>query len=139
MRLMRYFFEGWDEAEFDRQGEAFAKQELQGLIRPAAWTYLQERLSPHNERVVVSASMEAWLKPWCDLHGIALLCTRMERREGKITGRFATPNCYGAEKVRRLEHAFDLKGYKEIHAFGDSRGDRELLAFADHGFYRYFH
>ena len=66
-----------------------------------------------------------------------------------LTGRFSTPNCYGLEKVRRLkEYLRNTDSVKAplpfgeaergcrdsaIIAYGDSRGDRELLAWADEG------
>jgi phosphoserine phosphatase len=52
------------------------------------------------------------------------------------TGDLALPNCYGAEKSRRLS---DLLGEREaytLYAYGDSTGDRELLAMADFAYYR---
>lgn len=52
---------------------------------------------------------------------------------GYLTGRFITLNCYGQEKVKRLlEIEPDRKEYILV-AYGDSRGDKELLEFADHG------
>jgi phosphoserine phosphatase len=44
---------------------------------------------------------------------------------------FISKNCYGQEKVNRLlEVEPDRKNYY-LYAYGDSRGDREMLAFAD--------
>ena len=59
--------------------------------------------------------------------------------EGRLTGRFLTKNCYGAEKVNRLREV--LVAPREeyyIVAFGDSRGDKELLAYADKGYFKPF-
>ena len=42
------------------------------------------------------------------------------------------------ERVRRMEEAFPgREGYRVV-AFGDSRGDREMLAFADEAHYKPF-
>ena len=52
---------------------------------------------------------------------------------GKLTGRFLTKNCYGPEKVNRLlEIEPDRRKYF-LYAYGDSRGDKEILEFADRG------
>lgn len=63
--------------------------------------------------------------------------TKMEFDEKGFTGRFLSKNCYGKEKVSRLlcEYPDIEKQRKEffITAFGDSRGDKELLEFADEG------
>ena len=48
-------------------------------------------------------------------------------------------NCYGAEKVRRI--SVMLPAPREdcyIVAFGDSRGDREMLEYADEAHYKPF-
>ena len=70
--------------------------------------------------------------------GIEIAGTQIEVINGKLTGRFLTRNCYGKEKVGRLLQLYpDRKSYRLI-AYGDSRGDRELLAFADESHYREF-
>jgi phosphatidylglycerophosphatase C len=55
----------------------------------------------------------------------------------RATGGFATPNCRGPEKVARLKAAFgedvELKA-----AYGDTGGDREMLAMATTAGYRVF-
>ncbi|MDR3002494.1 MAG: HAD-IB family hydrolase [Fibromonadaceae bacterium] len=92
----------------------------------------------HNDKIIViSASMENWIKPWADKMEIdTVLATKIETDEnGLITGKFLTKNCYGQEKVNRLLEMFpNRKDYKLI-AYGDSRGDKELIEFADKGFY----
>ena len=51
--------------------------------------------------------------------------------DGRLTGRFLTPNCYGQEKVRRILTLHPDRSAYHLTAYGDSRGDREMLAFAD--------
>lgn len=55
-----------------------------------------------------------------------------------LSGYFATPNCYGAQKAIRIKARYDLAKYDEIYAYGDSKGDREMLALATHAFYKNF-
>jgi phosphoserine phosphatase len=62
----------------------------------------------------------------------------MEYQDGKFTGRFATANCNGQEKVNRINSYLDLKQYKPVFAYGNSSGDKPMLDMADHGFYRHF-
>ena len=51
--------------------------------------------------------------------------------------RLTTPNCYGAQKVVRINswlaerHPDAVRDEFRIVAYGDSRGDREMLAMAD--------
>ena len=47
-------------------------------------------------------------------------------------------NCKGTEKVNRLKAYLDISTYDEIIAFGDTRGDKEMLGLAGKSYYRYF-
>ena len=64
-----------------------------------------------------------------------VVCTRLERGlDGRLNGRLEGPNCRGAEKAPRLEAWLVENGLAEatLWAYGDSAGDDELLARADH-------
>jgi phosphoserine phosphatase len=49
-----------------------------------------------------------------------------------------TKNCYGEEKVNRLKSLYPNRQDYHLTAFGDSRGDKELLAFADESHFKPF-
>ena len=55
--------------------------------------------------------------------------------DGRCTGALVGGNCRGPEKVRRLHAWLDAhhggRDAVELWAYGDSPGDRELLAAAD--------
>jgi phosphatidylglycerophosphatase C len=99
------------------------------------------RLEWHRARgddvVVVSASPELYLAPLGRALGCrAVLATRLEvGDDGRLTGRILGRNVRGAEKVARLEDWLAGRGV-ELWAYGDSAGDRELLARADRRFLR---
>ena len=42
------------------------------------------------------------------------------------------------EKGNRVKEAYNLDDYDRIYAYGDSRGDKELLELADKSFYKPF-
>lgn len=68
-----------------------------------------------------------------------VLCTEAEFDGNDVlTGNFATDNCYGMEKVRRLKQKYPDRQKFKLVAYGDSSGDREMLDFADEGFNRHF-
>jgi phosphoserine phosphatase len=78
-----------------------------------------------------------WIKPWAEAQGMELICTRMKQVDGIFTGEYDTPNCYGPEKLRRLKTRIPkLENYEAIYAYGDSKGDRELLSIASHPVYK---
>ena len=87
--------------------------------------------------MIVSASIDNWVAPF--FQNVLVLGTQIEVRNGRLTGKFLTPNCYGEEKVNRVKAV--LKQPREhyyIVAFGDSRGDKELLTYADEAHFKPF-
>ena len=67
-----------------------------------------------------------------------ILGTQIEEKDGLLTGRFLTKNCYGEEKVNRLLKKYPNRKDYHLMAYGDSQGDKELLAFADEAHYKPF-
>ena len=94
---------------------------------------LKEHIDHGDTVYVISASLPEWVEPWCRQLGVnAVLVTEIEvNDQGRITGRFKTKNCFGQEKVDRLLKVEPERDTYVLHAYGDSRGDLELLAFAD--------
>ncbi len=133
-RFLRYFFRGWPENEFYTVARRYALNTIDRLVRPRARARLSHHQKQGHRIVVVSASLQAWLQPWCDKNNFELIAGKAETQNGRLTGRLALPNCYGAEKVRRLHEKYDLKACSTIFAYGDSRGDKEMLEIADHAF-----
>jgi phosphatidylglycerophosphatase C len=134
--LIARLLQGYPYAELRAHGEAFAHQ-LSTRVRPS----MAERLAWHRDRghrlVLVSASLDVYLAPVCDQLGFdGILATSLEvGHDGCLTGRLNGANVRRAEKAARLRLWLDTElngaGY-ELWAYGDSAGDRELLAMADH-------
>ena len=70
--------------------------------------------------------------------GVRLIATNLVIDQGKITGNIDGNNCYGEEKVNRIKQLYDLNSYSIIYAYGDSSGDRPMLALAQKPFYKPF-
>jgi len=88
--------------------------------------------------VVISASLECWLKPWCEKNDLDLICTKMRFDDGKVSGRFLGRNCHGQEKADKIKESFDLKKFDKIYAYGDSSGDRQMLELSTNPHFRVF-
>ena len=114
-------------------GERFAAHVLPDLLRQEAMQRLKWHQQQGHRCVVISASLELYVRPWAIMAGFDdVIATRLETREdGGITGKLSGANCYGIEKVRRLETLLGTRDGYTLYAYGDSRGDRELLGFAD--------
>ena len=85
-----------------------------------------------HEIVVISASLAVYVAPVVATLGAhATLATEVEVVDGRLTGRLVDGNVRAATKVARLTAW--LQGERaEVWAYGDSSGDTELLAAADH-------
>ena len=134
-RLFTWFFQGMSIETFDALCQSFALSHRH-LLRPDTVRLLQQALSEGAEVLVVSASIDNWVQPFFSTFHLPpstfhVLCTQIEVIDGRLTGRFLTPNCYGQEKVRRILALHPDRSAYRLTAYGDSRGDRELLAFAD--------
>ena len=131
-RLLYHCFHDMPEHDFKDFCKRFAHSHT-SIIRTDLLTRLKEAEAQGAELIVITASPELWVSHF--LPGTTVLGTKMEFSEKGFTGRFLTPNCYGQEKVNRLlQHIPDITDHRSryhITAYGDSRGDRELLAFAD--------
>jgi HAD superfamily hydrolase (TIGR01490 family) len=118
----------------------FATNVVPGLLRPEAMQRLRWHKQQGHRCVVISASLELYVRPWAIRAGFDdVLATHLQiHEEGHSTGKLAGANCFGPEKVQRLQALLgDRDGYI-LYAYGDSRGDRELLSSADYAYYRQF-
>jgi HAD superfamily hydrolase (TIGR01490 family) len=136
--MLSYFFKGMDEQRFLNVAKEYSLKHIDEILRSKA----MEKIVWHKEQghkvVVVSASMECWLKPWCNKNGLDVIATKIEIKEGMVTGKFLSKNCYGIEKANKVKEAYNLSDYDYIYAYGDTRGDKELLELADENFYKPF-
>jgi phosphatidylglycerophosphatase C len=117
------------EATAASYGEILARQ----ITAPMRMVLDRHRRSG-DRLVVVSASLELYLAVAAERLGMHhVIGTRLEvGPDGRLTGRLEGSNCRGPEKARRLRAWLAEEGIGEaaIVAYGNSRGDRELLAMA---------
>lgn len=137
-KVFRMCFGGMTLDDFNALCEDYARKQ-KGILRTDGMRCVDEALRRGCKVVVISASIDNWVRPFFQgREGIEIAGTQIEVVDGKLTGRFLTRNCYGSEKVARLLELYpDRKSYRLV-AYGDSRGDRELLAYADEAHYREF-
>jgi phosphatidylglycerophosphatase C len=137
-KLIAHFFKSGDARQFQKLAEQYSLERIDKIVRPKAIEKIRWHQNQGHQVVIVSASIESWLRAWCDKNNIELIATRLEVKGRKLTGKFATKNCYGLEKANRVKEAFELSLYDHIYAYGDSHGDKELLALAVESFYKPF-
>ena len=135
--FLRSLWAGTSAESYRLAAENYARGPLEKNLRPLAVRVFLNHIERGDDVWIVTASMRDWVAFWADRYGIPVIGTEFEVENGILTGRLATPNCRGREKVVRIRQAIDLSGYSKVFAYGDSRGDREMLALADEAVYRW--
>jgi phosphatidylglycerophosphatase C len=137
--LVRRTLTGYDARTIAGIAAEFADDLVARHLRPDVVERLAWHRNQGHELVLVSASFTSYLDPiGARLGFAAVLATELAvGDDGRLTGELVRPNVRGAEKVRRLDEwlgatASDA-GPAFLWAYGDSSGDRDLLARADQG------
>ena len=137
-KMFDFGFKDTSETDITAKAEYFAINILSDLIRPEALARMKWHQDRGDEVIVVSASLDLYLRPWCTQYGIQLICNQVEIINGKLTGNFIGHDCSANEKSRRVESAYNLDSYNNIYAYSDTVEDKELLQLANYPFYRHF-
>jgi len=134
-KVFAHFFKGMRISDFDTICQEFAASSRH-LLRPKGIQAINKAQSEGAEVLIVSASIDNWVQPF--FADVKVLGTQIEVKDGLLTGRFLTKNCYGQEKVNRILALYPHRQDYHLTAFGDSRGDKELLAWADESYFKPF-
>ncbi len=138
-KVLIHFLRGKEQQKLQNLADRFAAQHLPKLLRPEALNRLQWHQQQGHQTILVSASLELYLLPWGKIMNFNhVLGTQLVLQESYHTGRILGQNCYGKEKIRRLENLLgDLSQYC-LYAYGDSSGDIPLLKRVTYPYYRKF-
>jgi HAD superfamily hydrolase (TIGR01490 family) len=134
---IRFSLTGASLVHLQASGVAFAERVLPPTLRPQALERLRWHQAQGDTVVIVSGALEVALSHWCAQHGVELIASRLEIRDGVATGRYAGAQCVREEKVRRIRERFDLARFGTIHAYGDTPEDEAMLALAHRRWYRW--
>jgi len=137
--LIRVFLTGVSSAWLSQQAERYCALHWDKLMRPKALQGVAAQLESGAKITLCSASPELLLAPFAKRLGIALIGTQLEEQDGLLTGRILGNNCRCAAKVARLKAVYGSLEQYHLRAFGDSRGDFELLAAAQEAHWKPFH
>jgi phosphatidylglycerophosphatase C len=133
-----HLFRGVPADDLDDRGRAYAPT-LVELLRPEMLEQVRWHQREHHAVVIVSASLGVYLRPLAEHLGLdaALAVELVTGADGCLTGGvIGELNTRGPEKVARLTtwvaERFGPATACELWAYGDSAGDEDLLALADH-------
>jgi HAD superfamily phosphoserine phosphatase-like hydrolase len=142
VRAIGRLFAGADPQRLRAVGLAHAWR-VRRRLRPAALERIEWHRAQGHVLVLASASVDFYVEPLARaLRFDHVVCTRPAVVAGasgeRCDGTLAGEDCTGAAKVRQLEAVLGPLAAVELHAYGDSAGDRELLAAARHAHWRPF-
>jgi HAD superfamily phosphoserine phosphatase-like hydrolase len=127
-------FAGRDAAEIAHRGECFARDELPAMLRPDAVQRIDRHRAQGHRLVLVSASLDLYLAPWCRQHGMELLCNRLDARDGRLTGRYNRHDI-GTDKAEAIRRTAGICRAVPASAQATAAGDRPMLALAHERWY----
>lgn len=137
--LITTFLTDVEEKWVSTKAEQFCQAYWSRLMRPAGLMAVANEVRSSATVTLCSASPEIVLRPFAERLGIGLIGTQLEVKEGKFTGRISGHNCRCMQKIIRLEKDYGPLTDYDLRAWGDTRGDYELLSAAADPHWRHFH
>ena len=137
--VTRRFFKNASVASVQSKAAQFAADIIPKLIRPQAQARLDEKKAHPESLYICSASIAPYLRAWGASQGIEnILATELEISGDRYTGEIKGWNIWGEGKMRRILAEFAPHPVRIKEAYGDSRGDKEMLHAADVSYFRPF-
>lgn len=136
--LITTFLAGCDEKWVQDKAEAYCLRTWKKLMRPAGLMAVAAERASGAEVTLCSASPMIVLRPFAEKLGIKLIGTELESKDGVLTGRIVGHNCRCIHKINRLEAVYGPLSHYHLRAWGDTRGDYELLATASDAHWQHF-
>ncbi len=138
-KIFSSFFKEMPLQEFELKCNQFAKTKLNNIIKLKAINKLNWHKQNNHRVIIITASIENYIKPWSERNNIELIGTKVSIFNRTVTGKFKTPNCHGPEKVKRLKQYLSLKDFDIVYSYGDSRGDLQMFEIATFKYFKKFH
>ncbi|HAT8859178.1 TPA: HAD-IB family hydrolase [Legionella pneumophila subsp. pneumophila] len=131
------FFKNKTVSEIQSLGKVFAQQKLSKFLRKEAIQKLRLHQNRGDKCLLATSAYAVYINHWAEIERFdGVVSTEFETNGQVFTGKLLGKSCYGEQKIKKLAPFFSVKAV--IYAYGDSRGDRELLEYATHPFYRCF-
>jgi len=138
-QLISTFLTGVEAKWVQEQAVNFCRVFWPQLMRPSGLQSVAAEVDAGAVVTLCSASPALVLQPFANRLGIKLIGTELEIVDGLLTGRMTGNNCRCENKVLRLEAVYGPLDQYRLKAWGDTRGDQELLAAAQEAHWRHFH
>jgi len=138
-KIFADFFGGMPDGEFNKLCRNYSLNKLRKIIKKEALLKIDWHKKQGHQLVIVSASIENWIKPWAKRMAFdKIIATIPDCQNGLINGKFKSKNCNREEKSRRFLLEYPNRQNYYLYVYGDSRDDDWLFQIADKKFYREF-
>ena len=116
--------------------DQFFKKYLNILKLDESLKILQKNVAMGNKVYIVSSNFDIFLTPLTDRWKVnGIIATELEVIDNIVTGNLKGLPCDGVEKLRRVLEKIDIDSVKRADAYGDSKGDYDLLNFVKNGYW----
>jgi len=137
--MMRWSMVGQSRGKLEKLADNFAAKEIKSGLRPGALKALDAHRAAGDTIIIASAAVDIIVAPIASRLGIThWVATQMKWEHDKLTPDFASPNCYGREKLTRVKHLLEdnpelKQSNTHITMYSDSYSDLDILRFSDKG------
>lgn len=133
--VLTEFLANMTEAEAEHQALTFVQHKLSHHLLTVGMDKLREHQQQGHYCILVSASPELYLRHWAIQHQFdGIIGTQLEVTSQYLTGKLLGKNCFGKEKVKRIEAEYGTDCWHNSFAYSDSKNDLPMLCQATHGF-----
>lgn len=130
-KLFTIFFKNLNVDHFEEKAKYYSTKRIKKILRKEMVDRLNMHIKLRHKVVIVTASCENWILNWSLQKNIMLIGTKLEIKNGRLTGKLASKNCYGKEKINRIMQKLNIYEFNYIYAYGDNKGDLYLKSIAD--------
>jgi phosphatidylglycerophosphatase C len=125
---------GATRSELDGWTEEFAQRVMHRGLRAGALRAIEDHRRAGHRLIMATASFDFYVEKLAEKLGFdEVVCTRAAwTQDGTLTGRIAGCNCYGEEKLRRLQERFAGQRHDwYMHGYTDHHSDIAFLGWVD--------
>ncbi|WP_347456804.1 HAD family hydrolase [Acinetobacter thermotolerans] len=101
-------------------------------LEPSLLKQLQQHQQLGHKIILVSATIDLYLEMIAQALNVELICSKVEIKNRKLTGKYLTPDCSCMQKKLKILEVVNLADYEVIYAYGNSEEDLEILSLAQH-------
>ncbi|MEM9669522.1 MAG: HAD-IB family hydrolase [Pseudomonadota bacterium] len=135
-RSIELYLQGWPRSELDSIARDFVARDVEEGLRKRARSIIDEHKREGDRLVIASAAVDLICEPMADALGFDdVICTRLRwDADDRLSAKLDGENCYGVEKLRRVETFFDTHNPSRPTTFySDHITDLPCLLWADKG------